>query len=151
MIYSKLENLSVYLSTEIYTEVEKFLNQVCADMPEGKYPILGEKVFARVMSYDTKEPEICRIEAHDRYIDIQATIAGAEGIGVYDRKALTEADLYNEEKDVIHYVKKGAEQIAYTVNVPGYFTLLYPEDAHSPQEKVLSFNQVKKFVIKVQM
>ena len=56
---------------------------------------------------------------------------------------------YNVEKDVTFYQREGTQQIAYAVNIPGYFTMLFPEDAHSPQEKVLGTETVKKFVIKV--
>ena len=77
MVYSQLSHLSEYLEDKIYAEVEKFLRQVSPDMEEGEYPIMGDKVFARVMSYPTRQPQNCRIEAHNKYIDIQATITGA--------------------------------------------------------------------------
>ncbi len=149
MIYSQLTNLSKYLKLDVYVEVEKFLKQVSEILPDGEYPILEDKVFARVMTYNTKQAQFCEIEAHDKYIDIQATINGAEGIGVYNRAELKESLPYNIDKDVTFYQREGAKQIAYTINIPGYFTMLFPEDAHSPQEKVLSLDSVKKFVIKV--
>jgi len=149
MVYSKLENLKDYLKKDIYDKAVFFLNQVTEDMPEGEYPIDGDAVFARVMSYHTKTPENCKIEAHNNYIDIQASITGAEGIGVYCRDSLVEEEAYDGKKDVVFYNKKAATQIVHTVNIPGYFTMLFPEDAHSPQEQVLSFDTVKKFVIKV--
>ena len=149
MVYSKLENLKDYLKKDIYDKAVVFLNKITEDMPEGEYPIDGDAVFARVMSYQTKTPENCKIEGHNKYIDIQASIIGAEGIGVYCRDDLVEEEAYNDKNDVVFFDKEAATQIAYTVNIPGYFTMLFPEDAHSPQEQVLSFDKVKKFVIKV--
>ena len=149
MVYSKLENLKDYLKKDIYDKAVVFLNKITEDMPEGEYPIDGDAVFARVMSYQTKTPEHCTIEGHNKYLDIQASIIGAEGIGVYCRDDLVEEEAYNDKNDVVFFDKEAATQIAYTVNIPGYFTMLFPEDAHSPQEQVLSFDKVKKFVIKV--
>ena len=149
MIYGRISELERYLKPDIYEKIKMFLEQVSESMPEGEYPIWGDKAYARVMSYYTSLPEECQIEAHDKYIDIQATIVGAEGISVYERTGLSESASYNSEKDVVFFDKKGAMVHAHTVNVPGYFTMLYPEDAHRPQEKVCDIDRVKKFVIKV--
>jgi len=149
VIYAKLEELRNYIEPEIFEKVAEFLSLVNEDMAEEKYPIIGDRVFARVMSYDTNDPSDCKIEAHDKYIDIQATITGAEGISVFDRSALTELNPYNPEKDVVNFVPEGAEEVAHTSNIPGYFTMLYPQEAHRPKEIVRGINRVKKFVIKV--
>ena len=149
MIYSKLDKLQNYLDDDIYEKVKIFLDQVSEDMPEGKYEIWDDKVYARVMSYSTSLPDVCKIEAHDKYIDIQATITGAEGISVYERKCLVENTAYDFDNDVAFFETKGANVIANTVNLPGYFTMLLPEDAHRPQERVCGMDRVKKFVIKV--
>ena len=149
MVYARIDELKNYLEPTIYSKVKIFLEEINEDMPEGKYPIWDDRVFARVMSSETSLPEKCKIEAHDKYIDIQATIIGAEGISVYERKALTESVPYNIEKDVVLFEQQKAEVYAHTINIPGYFTMLYPEDAHRPQERVRNIGRVKKFVIKV--
>ena len=149
MIYAKISDLSKYLEQDVYTKINSFLEQVDENTPEGRYEIWGDKVYARVMSYDTGLPEECRIEAHNKYIDIQATIVGAEGIGVYEREQLSEKGSYQQDKDVVFFEGTDAIMIAHTVNIPGYFTMLFPEDAHRPQERVLEIEKVKKFVIKV--
>jgi len=149
MIYSNVSNLSQYLEQHVYLKINKFLQQVNENMEEGRYEIWGDKVFARVMSYDTSLPEECKIEAHNKYIDIQATIIGAEGIGVYERERLSEKGSYQQDNDVIFFEETGAKMIAHTINIPGYFTMLFPEEAHRPQEKIDEINKVKKYVIKV--
>lgn len=151
MVYAKISELERYLMPDIYEKIKIFLEQVCESMSEGEYPIWGDKIYARVMSYYTGSPEECQIEAHDKYIDIQAAITGAEGISVYERTSLSESESYNSEKDVVFFDKECAMVHAHTVNVPGYFTMLYPEDAHRPQEKVCDIDRVKKFVIKVRV
>lgn len=151
MVYAKVEELYKYLQPDIWKKVEMFLENVNENTPEGRYSIIEEEVFARVMSYSTKSAEECKIEAHNKYIDIQATIIGAEGISIYDRKKMCENSVYNMEKDVIFYESKDAIVNAHTANVPGYFTMLYPEDAHRPQEKIRGIEWVKKYVIKVKV
>ena len=149
MVYAKIADLSKYLDKDIYKQLETFLKQVSENMPDGEYPIKGDSVYARVMSYSTSSPEECKIEAHDQYIDIQATIVGAEGISVYERDSLREKIPYDTEKDVVFFETEEALPNAHTENVPGYFTMLYPEEAHRPQERVRNVDKVKKYVIKV--
>lgn len=149
MVYSQLTNLKEYVDPDIFKAMGKFLEQVSENMQDGEYPICGDKAFARVMSYQTGVPEECKIEAHNKYIDIQATIVGAEGISVYERRTLDENISYDADKDVVFFSREGAEGIAHTKNIPGYFTMLFPEDAHRPQEKVGGVGAVKKFVIKL--
>ena len=151
MIHARIENLKEYVSEEAYARISGFLESVSEDMPEDEYPICGDEIYAHVQKYDTVMPDEAKIEAHDKYIDIQFTICGAEGISVFDRNSLTANDDYNEEKDVIHYNYKDAVPIAHTDNIPGYFTLLYPEDAHRPKEQIRGAREVKKAVIKVKI
>lgn len=151
MIYDKIENLKKYVSYENYEKMKKFLDIVSKDMDEKKYDIDGKNIYANVESYDTKEFQDCRIEAHNRYIDVQCTISGAEGIGVYRRSDLGAIDEYNQEKDVLHFDKNSALEMAHIVNSEGYFTMLYPEEAHSPKQKAIGYDRVKKFVIKMKV
>lgn len=150
MIYDRILNLHKYISEEDYRKLDSFLKMIPTSLEEKTYDIDGEHIYAKVMSYSTKDAEECRIEAHDRYIDIQCTICGAEAISVYRREDLNTVDEYNSEKDVVHFERQGANMIARTVNHEGYFTLLYPEEAHAPKEKVADFDYVKKFVIKLE-
>lgn len=150
MIYDKLDNLTSYLREDLRKPVAEFLKKV-KDLPVGRYEVAGEAAFARVHEYDTSMPEDCKIEAHDKYIDIQATLTGAEGITVYERAQLTAKKTYDAEKDVVIYETKADAKLAHTENLPGYFTFLKPEEAHRPQEKVAGYGKVRKFVIKLRV
>lgn len=149
MVYAKFEDIYKYIDKDVYEKIENFLNSIYEDMPEGMYEISGSRIYARVMSYETSPAEVCKIEAHNKYIDIQATILGAEGISVFDRSKLIESQTYDEQNDVVFYCEKPDMAKGHCDNIPGYFTLLYPEDAHRPQEKILGIDKVKKFVIKI--
>lgn len=148
MIFDSINNLHRYVSEEDYQYIRAFLDQVNEDMPEGKYEICGERIFARVMSYQTKDSEICKIEAHNKYIDIQSTIYGAEGIDIYPRERMKISENYDADKDVAYFSCSGLPSV-HVNNLPGFFSFILPEEAHSPQQRIGDIEYVKKFVIKV--
>jgi len=146
-----LENLTKYLNDDLSEPISEFLSKVGPNMEEGRYPILGDRAYAKVMSYDTMCREMCKIEAHDLYIDIQSTVVGAEGIDVFDRNMLS-ANTKNENEDVSFFDGNDVKPFASVTNATGHFTLLLPTDAHRPTEQCAGFsNHVKKFVIKIKV
>ncbi len=151
MIYARIEKIHEYLNEDIYQSISRFLELIKEDIEEGEYPILGNDVYARVQSYKTIPQEEAKIESHKEYIDIQFTISGAEGISVFDTSKLDISETYNEEKDVCFYKDNKEAVVAHTSNVPGYFTMLFPEDAHRPKEQIRGIKEVKKAVIKVRV
>ena len=148
MIHDKMENLLTYIPESYRKSVGEYLAQLKPDMEEGITEIVGEEVYGRIMSYPTKLEENAKIEAHDIYVDIQFTLSGAEGISLFAREDLKQIDA-KPEKDFYEYagdtVRHG--QVA---NLPGYFTLIFPHEAHRPQESIdRKCNVVKKGVIKI--
>lgn len=152
MIIDRLENLYKYVPEKYINGISSFIQMINEDMEEKTYEIYGTHVFAKVMSYATKPCEICNIEAHDKYIDIQATILGAEGIDIFRREELTEDVPYNAIDDVVFFEKKGKRPYAKNSNIPGYFSMIFPAEAHRPQEQVEGYDSfVKKLVIKLEV
>ena len=149
MIHEKLEFLPNYIDKSVDEEIKSFLSLVSKDIPEGRYEIKGEDIFAIVMSYPTKDVEDCIIETHNKYIDIQVSITGGEGISVFPRESLQISSPYAEDKDVTIYYLNSSELVAHINNLEGFFTLLYPHEAHRPQEYLADINVLKKFVIKI--
>ena len=150
MIHDRLENLPRYLREDLRGPAEEFLKKV-NELPVGRSDVAGDAAYAKVHEYATSEPEKCKVEAHDKYIDIQATLYGAEGITVYERGKLKEKTEYDGEKDVTMYEPDKRSETARTVNREGYFTMLRPDEAHRPQENVEGYGKVRKFVIKVRV
>jgi YhcH/YjgK/YiaL family protein len=146
MIVDKLQNLPRYLKSHCI-EIEEFLLKVSRDMEDGEYPIVGSDVFARVMSYDTKPEHSCSIEAHNVYVDIQSTLAGVEGIGMFDREMLEHKTGYDEDNDVVFF--EGSEPLFTVAVKEGYFAMIFPHEAHRPQTMVKKEEAIRKFVIKV--
>lgn len=148
MIFDSMNNASRYGMGPAWTKAFDFLKTVNADTPDGEYPIEGEALFARVMSYETKAPADAKFEAHQQYADIQSTLAGAEGIAVMDTAHATLKKAYDPENDVAFY--QTPETIPGLVDVyPGYFAFLLPQDCHMPQLAVGESRMIKKVVVKI--
>lgn len=149
MIYEHLKYLYKYVTEEQFSKINKFLEILSPDMEEKRYEIDGESIFAKVMSYQTFTKQNCKIEAHNKYIDIQSSLVGAEGIDIFDRNILNILKEYDEVNDVFFF-EEIASPFVSVKNVEGYFTMIFPQEAHRPQiliNKKCSY--VKKFVIKI--
>lgn len=115
------------------------------DIQPGKYPIIGEEVFASVTEAPSKSKEEVKWESHKNYIDLQYIIKGKEIIGVADTSTATITKPYTV--DVINYDAEGT----YYTTEPGKFFLFFPNNAHRPLIKVEGYDVVKKIVIKIQI
>lgn len=147
MIYDRIQNFKKYPFGEVWDEAFQFILSLDAQSDEKRYE-LSNGMYAIVMSYKTKNPKAAVLESHRKYVDIQATISGAEGIEWYNRSDLTVSEDYSEKKDVVFYKWPGGAP-AFTKNLSGAFTALWPDDAHMPQLLVDDFEWVKKVVVKV--
>ena len=150
MIHDRLEHIGLYLPEASRGLIANFLSDIHADMPEGRTDLDGNTVYARIMSYPTKLAADCTIEAHDVYVDIQFTLIGGEGIGIFPRAELRETAA-DKGKD-FHTFALGMQPFLSVANLPGWFTMLFPHEAHRPQESLDgNCSVVKKGVIKIKM
>ncbi len=148
MIIDTVKNASNYPMGQAWTKAFEFIATLNRDTPDGEYPLAGETMFARVMSYDTKPPEKAVFEAHRKYADIQSTLIGAEGIAVVDISRVEESKPYNEGGDVAFF--NTPDTIPTLVDMyPGSFAFLLPQDVHMPQLQVGSSQTIKKVVVKI--
>lgn len=145
MIFDKIENLRQY---EIVSEnVIEFLANINENSPTGRY-IIDDKAYASISEYQTKSHENCLFESHKKYIDIQLLMKGEERLDFNIIDRLVNGDDYNPDKDIIFY--KDTETIGSVKLEPGYFSMLYPHDAHRPQMNSGDTPKlVKKVVIKI--
>ena len=108
----------------------------------GRYELTGG-AFALVQSYDGKSAELCKIEAHRKFIDIQCVLKGKELFGVADLSTQTLYEDKFEEKDVAFY-RGDVDLLTLT---DGDFVIVFPEDAHRPQQG--DGSRISKIVVKV--
>jgi len=130
--------------------IEKFLTDFAGSpLPDGRYELDGDNLFALVQRYTTKPAEGRLPEAHRKYIDLQMVTEGRECIGWAPLAELTEAsEEFSKGGDIAFY--SGQIQINITLN-KGCFSLLYPEDAHLPCTQIDGPEEVVKVVFKIKM
>ncbi len=106
-------------------------------------------MYAVIMTYDTCAPQDALLETHDRCIDIQVSLKNSEAIDWYPRSSLRIQNEYDPDRDRTLYRRPGVAP-ARVCNCPGFFTVLFPQDAHMPKLMTGSRpEQVKKVVVKV--
>ena len=115
-------------------------------LPNGRYSLDGENVYAMIQEATLKEWGTGRPEVHHDYFDIQQPLSGDEiiGVGRFDPK--TQGD-FDEEKDIGFYDGVAVEPL--TLH-PGEFAILWPETcAHAPCCDEVGGDVIRKIVIKV--
>ena len=132
---------------KVFAFVEKAVAQ---DLPEGRYEIDGDAVFAMVQSYVTKPSEAGSFEAYEKYIDLQFVMSGVETIETLDIAKAAVKTPYDETKDAAFF--HSSEKVSIMVLEAGEYGLFFPHDTHKPgrnfAEKVVP---VKKIVVKMKV
>ncbi len=148
MIYDKIENIDKY--AEIPEFAIKFIEGLSENIATGRYELGGEN-YANIECYTTKSHDICKPEAHKKYIDIQLLLSGHELLQFTGVEGLKISEEYDENRDIMFF-KKPEYPLNTVMLVKGVFALLYPNEAHQPQ---MNFNgvseQVKKVVVKIRV
>ena len=151
MIVDHISNWREYAFGPAWEHAFKFLEELDPEAEEGEFPIDGKKIFARVMSYSTKNEtdKDAVLEAHRKYVDIQMALKKSERIAWYPLHALEPKEPYSEAKDVQFFRYTRSADVQLSV-YPGTFVCLLPQDAHMPQLKTGSgLETVKKVVVKI--
>jgi biofilm protein TabA len=112
----------------------------------GRIEIEGNKAYALVSEYQSKEKAQTRYESHKKYIDIQHIISGQEQMGITTADKVTVAEPYNAEKDIAFFTYEGGDYIKAT---PANFLVFFPDDVHRPSIKVENNEPIKKIVVKI--
>lgn len=149
MIKDKLENAKTYygISEKLKQGFEWLKKSDLVNIADGKYLIDGEKLFANVQSYDTKDD--APYEAHRKYADIQYMIKGVEKVGVTHYSNCSTEIEYNPEKD-IEFLRCDICDSFETLE-EGDFLVFYPQDAHQPSLNPDKKLNVKKVIVKVEI
>lgn len=150
MIYDRIQNFTQYFHNDKCKIAFDFMMNQDEKSDPGTYELYGDDIYAMITSYETVHPENAILEAHRKYVDIQVVLSGIERIGCFHIDEVTVRDDYNDEKDVVFFNKPNINAPVSLEMKPGYFTVLLPQDAHSPQLMVgAKTGAVKKMVIKI--
>jgi len=150
MITADLKNAAgrVFASPGLGKALDFLRRPGTASLPDGKYEIDGERVFAMVQRYETLAQAAPKFEAHRKYIDVQFMAAGAEIIGCAPLEKLAVTEIYDGEKDVCFGAVPAGEWTPLRLE-RGELAVLWPEDAHAPRLAAGAPAPVTKIVVKV--
>lgn len=145
MILDTLENAAKYTAIRTGTsEAFGFLDQPgLADLPDGRYEISGDRVFAIVERNQGRSVSDGRLEAHREYMDVQYIISGDESMGWSPLADLEGSLGYDEQRDLEFFTD--APQALVKVP-PGSFAVFLPTDAHLPG---VGEGPIHKVVVKI--
>jgi YhcH/YjgK/YiaL family protein len=147
MIVDNIKNASKYYN--LGDKYKKALEYIVAcdfsQMDAGRYDIEGDDIFALVQNYTSKNHEDGRMEAHQKYIDIQYVVEGNERIGLTDINDVKISDIYDEEKDVEFYEGE-YDSLKAKANT---FFIFEPGELHMPGLIDEMADEMKKVVIKI--
>lgn len=146
MIYDTLQHWKQYahIHPGIATGLEFLATHDLANLPDGRWEIDGERVYANLMRYDTKAGNPTP-ERHERYADIFYLLEGEEEVAVCPVEELGRVVLANPEGDL--WLQEGAG-----VRLPlggGRFLALFPGDGHAPSIGPHGPAPARKCVVKV--
>jgi len=146
MILDVLEKVNSYstLHKGFSKAFEFLLRPDLKELPEGKYEIDGERVYAMVSKESGRNREDALLETHEKYIDIQLVLAGTDTMG-WKSKSLCKkpSTAYDQEEDIQYFADEPDTWIA---TKSGAFVIFFPEDAHMP---LISSGQLHKVVVKI--
>lgn len=130
-----------------YQEALQFIADNDLDELEpGKHVIDGDNLYVNIVDAKLKTPDEARLEAHDKYIDIQVPLSQAESFGVKPRRECTEPDgEYSEDNDIIFF--KDRDWTTVTVEL-GQAITFDPDTAHAP---LLGEGETHKAIFKVRV
>ncbi len=151
MVVTDLEHMAQQVAmTPAMKKALAWLKQnAAADLPDGRIAIDGDNVYVMIQSYDTipaSDPQ--KMEAHEKYIDVQYVVNGEEVIGWALTNRLTETMAFDAAKDVWLGTVPAADCTPVRLS-KGQAAVLYPTDAHAPRLAAGKPGFVKKLVVKV--
>ncbi|MDR2778473.1 MAG: YhcH/YjgK/YiaL family protein, partial [Rickettsiales bacterium] len=113
-----------------------------------KYPIDGDRVYAKIDEYNTFHSYEKNFEGHSRYADIQLMLSGDEIIEVKLKRGDEKEEVpYDEKKDMYKVKTYDSARILLRENE---FAVFFPQDLHKPCISTsYRSEKVRKLVIKV--
>lgn len=152
MILDQLSHCEIYrrLSDRFAAGFDYLLKTDLASIPDGRYAIEGDDVFAIVQSYQSKPIEQGRWEAHRRNADIQFVLSGRERMGVAPLERMKTRQPYDGSND-LEFFSDDSHAGQFVLVEQGSFAIFLPQDVHMPSIAIDAPAAVKKVVVKVRV
>lgn len=150
MIADKLSDLGKYPQLAPFEQdIRAFLGRMDEGLPDGRYDLRGDALFALVQRYDSKPKEGARMESHRLYADLQYIYSGKEWIYFDFSDELTVSEDRTPESDILFYeVRPDKGGTLLSAGMFGYYA---PQDAHMPCIMADAPESVEKVVFKIRV
>ena len=129
----------------IHQALTNFIEGNLANLPNGKYTLIENKLIAIISTYNTLQEDNAVWESHKKFIDVQYMIHGSELFGCTGIKNLAISKKYSSENDCLFYKGDGP---LFVLN-EGMFVVFYPNNAHKPGIQINESKTVKKLILKI--
>ncbi len=145
MVLDQLTHHTLYHSLHArFATAFDFLLQPNLDQLEtGTHMLEEEKLTAIVAREQGRTVSAGKLEAHQRFIDIQYLISGNESIGWAPAQNLTPIVPYDATRDLIFFNEPPQTTLQLR---PADFTIFWPGDAHLP---LVGTGSIHKIILKV--
>jgi biofilm protein TabA len=146
MIFSALSQSERYAALHpLFPHVFDYIrNTDLFALAPGRYPIVGDDLFAIVEQVPGRRREMAKLEAHRRYIDIQLVLDGVDEMGWKPlAECLNPVSEHSLEKDIRFFLDAPASWVATPAD---HFCVFFPEDAHAP---LVASGNIRKVIFKI--
>ena len=148
MIHGYLPAPGTYVGLErhpVWKAALDWLRAMPSNIAVGEYELRGREQYVSVQEYRTLRAAEARFESHERYVDLQYTLLGAEAIDWLPRSELLPDGPFAND---VQFWLPPTGPLSQLVQTTGRFSIFYPDDAHRPKISVPGFPTVRKLVIK---
>ena len=146
MIFSTLSQSDRYAALHpLFPRAFEYIrNTDLRALAPGRYPIVGDDLFAIVEHVPGRTRAAALLECHRRYIDIQLVLEGVDEMGWKPLAACREpVSDYSAERDIQFFKDSPVTWIA---TPPDNFCIFFPEDAHAP---LVASVEIHKVIFKI--
>jgi YhcH/YjgK/YiaL family protein len=149
MIYDRFENRKKYFHSDSpLLRALSFAAEFDPSRPDGRYDIDADNIFALVSSYETSlDSTDGLLEVHRSHVDVHVVLAGEEKMEISLSSDLKQIGDYEKTPD--RAMLAASKDSAALALRPGYFAVIYPNEAHRPGCRLDGKVAVRKMVVKV--
>jgi YhcH/YjgK/YiaL family protein len=141
------ESYALLAAHPVWDRVFQWLRGLPADAALGHHEIQGEQIYVSIQEYSTLARYEARFESHERYVDLQYTLSGLEGIDWAPRSSLKPDGPFAND---VQFWLPPSEPVTTLCQCPRRFAVFYPSDAHRPKVRLGSKDHVRKLVVKIE-
>lgn len=129
-----------------YKKAVEFINDGrLKDLPVGTHTIDGDNLWVNIVETSLKPVSEARLEAHDRYIDLQVPLSQGETFGVKKRSECGAERDANKDNDIVFF----DDSITETVSVKAGESIIFaPDTAHAP---LIGEGPIRKAIFKIKV